>query len=118
MPDLDLQVLSSPPSIPSIAQLLSLGRIISVVLVNCGVLPPVVHKFLKSTLSIDFLLSSSAMSLFWDPKTIPIFPLRYLTYPEAGVTQRFIRRPCGVESLSIPKSTCGERGSSVQEHVP
>ena len=58
------------------------------------------------------------MSLFWDPKTIPISPLRYLTYPEAGATQLFIRRRCGVESLSVPKSICGESGSGVQEHVP
>jgi hypothetical protein len=122
MPDPDLQVLSSPPSIPRNAQLLSLGLIILVVLVNYDVLPPLfpplVYKFLKSILSIDFLLSSSAISLFWDPKTIPIFPLRYLTYPEAGATQLFIRHPYGVESLSIPKSTCGECGFSVQERVP
>ena len=40
-------------------------------------------------------LSSSAMSFFWDLKTIPIFLL-----------------------LSIPKTTCRECGSSVQERVP
>jgi len=113
-----LYFLSSPPSIPRNAQLLSLGLIILVVLVNYDVLPPLVYKFLKSILSIDFLLSSSAISLFWDPKTIPIFPLRYLTYPEAGATQLFIRHPYGVESLSIPKSTCGDCGFSVQERVP
>lgn len=118
MPDLDLQVLSSPTSIRRNAQFLSLGQIILVDLVNYDVPPPLVHKFLKSTLSIDFLLSSLAMSLFWDPKTIPVSPLRYLTYPEAGATQLFIRRRCGAESPSIPKSTCGECGSSVQEHVP